>query len=195
MYLAQSYAHSPHSGRLKRTQHALEQVGISVLSGAVTTLGASTFMLFCDFVFFRQFGLIFFATCGFSFIYAIGFFLTVLGIIGPEDNNGSIKNINIITFCRLTFFGSAKKLPPPRPNKLVQRKTHSRLTSLSSVPTIQYIYRKRRSIDKVPTDNTGRWLTGASSPLKIPYVHRIPELGVPSRNKMNRLSNPHIETC
>ena len=31
VHLAQAYAHSPRDGRLDRTQHALEQVGVSVL--------------------------------------------------------------------------------------------------------------------------------------------------------------------
>ena len=96
VHLAQSYAHSPYHGRLERTRHALEQVGFSMMSGACMMLGASAFLLFCDFVYFRQFGLILFATIGFSFIYAIGLFMTVLGMIGHERRADSTYVSHII---------------------------------------------------------------------------------------------------
>ena len=98
-HLAQAYAYGSYDGRLERTQNALEQVGVSVLSGAGTTVGASAFILFCDFVVFRKFGFILFATFGFSFIYAIGFFMTVLGMIGPEGHAGSIKSFRDFFTC------------------------------------------------------------------------------------------------
>ena len=45
VHLAEGYARSPASDRLTRTKDTLEEVGISVLSGATTTLGASIFLL------------------------------------------------------------------------------------------------------------------------------------------------------
>ena len=91
VHLAQAYAHSPEDGRRERTQHALEQMGVSVMSGAGTTLGASAFMMLADFVFFHQFGVILFATIGFSFVYSMGLFMTVLAMVGPQGETGSTR--------------------------------------------------------------------------------------------------------
>ena len=93
VHLAQAYVHSPRGGRLDRTQHALELVGVSVMSGAGTTLCAMSMLLFANFVFFHQFGVVLFATIGFSFVYAIGFFMTVLAIVGPQEHTGSIRMV------------------------------------------------------------------------------------------------------
>ena len=93
VHLAEGYSRSPHTDRLGRLQDTLEEVGISVLSGAVTTLGSSLFLLLAKILFFTQFGLFMFCTIGFSILYALGLFTTVLGIIGPENNTGSLLNI------------------------------------------------------------------------------------------------------
>ena len=38
-----------------------------------------------------QFGIFMFCTIGFSLLFAIGLYVTVMGIIGPEDNIGDIR--------------------------------------------------------------------------------------------------------
>ena len=91
VHLAEGYSRSSHSKRLGRLHDALAQVGISVLSGACTTLGGSAFMLLAVISFFVKFGAFLFATILFSIVFALGFFSTLLGILGPEDDRGSIK--------------------------------------------------------------------------------------------------------
>jgi uncharacterized membrane protein YdfJ with MMPL/SSD domain len=91
VHLAEGYSRSEARDRRGRVQEMLERVGISVLSGAVTTLGASLFMLFAKILFFMQFGIFMFCTIGFSLLYAIGLFATLLAIIGPEGDTGSIR--------------------------------------------------------------------------------------------------------
>ena len=91
VHLAEGYSRSSHSKRLGRLHDSLAQVGISILSGACTTLGGSAFLLFAEIVLFMQFGLFLFATILFSVVFALGFFSTLLGILGPEDDRGSIK--------------------------------------------------------------------------------------------------------
>ena len=93
VHLAEGYSRSSHSSRSGRLYDMLDEVGISVLSGAVTTLGASLFMLFAQILFFSQFGIFMFCTIGFSILYALGFFVTILAICGPQNDFGTLKAI------------------------------------------------------------------------------------------------------
>ncbi|XP_013396220.1 protein dispatched homolog 1 [Lingula anatina] len=91
VHLAEGYSRSMKRDRLGRVKDMLEEVGISVLSGAITTLGASIFLLFAFITFFQQFAIFIFSTIGFSIVYALGFFSTVLALIGPQEDFGSLK--------------------------------------------------------------------------------------------------------
>ncbi|KAI0208212.1 hypothetical protein LSAT2_007121 [Lamellibrachia satsuma] len=91
VHLAEGYSRSSHSKRLGRLHDSLAQVGVSVLSGACTTIGGSAFLLLAEIILFMQFGVFMFATILFSIVFALGFFSTTLGIFGPEDDRGSIK--------------------------------------------------------------------------------------------------------
>ena len=91
VHLAEGYSRSVHTDRKGRLKDTLEEVGVSVLSGACTTLGASAFLLLAVILFFKQFGIFMFSTIGFSVLYALGLFPTVLGLIGPQNEFGSLK--------------------------------------------------------------------------------------------------------
>ena len=54
VHLAEGYHMSHARDRKGRLRHALQRMGISVFSGACTTLGASAFMLFAKIQFFFQ---------------------------------------------------------------------------------------------------------------------------------------------
>ena len=56
LHLANSYNESHRRSRYGRTKDALTQIGGSVLSASVTTVGASLFLLFADVVIFQSFG-------------------------------------------------------------------------------------------------------------------------------------------
>lgn len=90
VHLADGYVRSQKHSRGDRVRDTLGHVGISVLSGACTTIGASIFMLFARILFFFQFGIFMFCTIGLSIFYALFFFTTVLALVGPEGNTGSI---------------------------------------------------------------------------------------------------------
>lgn len=91
VHLAGGYMKLKGENRLNRVRHTLAHVGISVLSGACTTLGASVFMLAAKIVLFFQFGIFIFCTIGSSILFSLLFFTTILGLIGPEeDEKGSI---------------------------------------------------------------------------------------------------------
>ncbi|KAK7504971.1 hypothetical protein BaRGS_00003999 [Batillaria attramentaria] len=90
VHLAEGYHVSPAPDRITRVRDMLEHVGISILSGALTTLGAALFMFAAVIVFFLQFGIFIFATIGFSLFYALFGFSIIMGIVGPERDQGSL---------------------------------------------------------------------------------------------------------
>ena len=90
VHLAEGYMELEGENRLIRVQHTLRHVGISVLSGAFTTLGGSIFMFAAKILFFFQFGVFIFCTIGFSILFSLFLFTTVLALIGPEGETGSI---------------------------------------------------------------------------------------------------------
>ena len=91
VHLAEGYSRSTHTNRLGRLHDSLAQLGISVLSGACTTIGGSAFLLLAEIILFLQFGVFMFATILFSVFFALCFFSTLLGIVGPEGECGSIQ--------------------------------------------------------------------------------------------------------
>ena len=93
VHLAEGYARCKLPDRKSRVQNALEEVGISVISGAITTLGASIFLMAAIITFFLRFGLFMFMVIGFSCLYSLGLFMTVLGLIGPQNNFGSLHPV------------------------------------------------------------------------------------------------------
>jgi len=89
LHIAHLYQHSDKDTRLLRVQDAMSLVGISIFSGATTTLLASS-MLFCAYIKMSQaFGATIFLSILFSFIYALGLFVPLLLEFGPLPPAGS----------------------------------------------------------------------------------------------------------
>lgn len=93
VHLAEGYHLSKHTDRLSRTQDMLEDMAVPVFSGACTTLGASLFMFFSVIMFFKQFGIFMFCTIGFSLLFSLGMFTTLMGLIGPQGEFGSLVHL------------------------------------------------------------------------------------------------------
>ena len=98
VHLAEGYHMSAHADRMSRVRDMLEEVGISVFSGACTTLGAAVFLLFAQIQFLIKFGIFLLCTTGFSLIFSLGCFTTIMGMFGPTGKTGDIREI----FRRLT---------------------------------------------------------------------------------------------
>lgn len=108
VHLADGYVRCEHGSRKDRVRYMLGHVGISVLAGAATTLGASAFMLGSKILFFFQFGIFIFCTIGFSIVYALIVFSVVIGMIGPQDDKGSLMSI-LQFFKRRSDVGRSKR--------------------------------------------------------------------------------------
>ncbi len=73
-----------------RTKHMLFEMGVSVFGGAVTTIGASSFLMLCDLRFFSYFGIFIFTTVMSSVLIAFFVFPSMTSLMGPEDDEGEI---------------------------------------------------------------------------------------------------------
>ncbi|EDO46800.1 predicted protein [Nematostella vectensis] len=90
VHLADCYVNCPSACRLDRVKFTLGHVGISVISGACTTLGAAMFMFAAKILFFFQFGAFIFCTIGLSLLFSLFLFTILLGLVGPQGSFGSL---------------------------------------------------------------------------------------------------------
>lgn len=86
IHFTHSYSHfkGEHS-RAERTQHALVEMGPSILAAAFTTIAAATIMLFTVITFFQKFALILFMTIVQATVGSFIVFLTIADCFGPSD--------------------------------------------------------------------------------------------------------------
>jgi protein dispatched 1 len=92
VHLAAHYVHSAKEMRTDRATEAIRDMGISIFSGAVTTLGSGIFLYNCNVKFFVKFATIMVSTVSFSLIYAFFFFMALAHAIGPQGKQGSITH-------------------------------------------------------------------------------------------------------
>jgi predicted RND superfamily exporter protein len=89
LHVAGAYVRTPEaSGRRERAKGALRAVGLSVVSGASTTVGAAAFLLGCTLTFFTKFGLFVAWTLTSSLVQAVVVFPAMCAVWGPENVGG-----------------------------------------------------------------------------------------------------------
>lgn len=69
----------------------LATMGVSVLGGGMTTLGAGLFLFGGQLRILNVMGLLVCSTIGFSLLWALVFFPALCHIIGAEENQGNLK--------------------------------------------------------------------------------------------------------
>ena len=84
VHLADAYLEAEYATREERTRAMLYVMGVSVLSGAISTLGASFFMLFAYIVFMANFGKYIFFIILQSIIFSLLPFTAALDLFGPQ---------------------------------------------------------------------------------------------------------------
>eukprot|EP01063_Lacrimia_lanifica_P008424 TRINITY_DN1545_c0_g2_i1.p1 TRINITY_DN1545_c0_g2~~TRINITY_DN1545_c0_g2_i1.p1 ORF type:complete len:1138 (+),score=349.38 TRINITY_DN1545_c0_g2_i1:40-3453(+) len=92
-HLAEAYNHSPATNRHERVRDMLTKVGVSVLSGAFSTLGATLFLFFPTIVFFVKFGTFIFVTIVASLLFSLFNFAALMALVGPQEEDGSIAHL------------------------------------------------------------------------------------------------------
>lgn len=102
VHLAAHYVHSHANDRYTRSTGAVADMGISIFSGAMTTLGAGVFLFGGKIVFFTKFGQIIVTTIIASLIYALFYFQAFMHAFGPQNKQGNIMHMlrNCVKMCK-----------------------------------------------------------------------------------------------
>ena len=91
VHIANAYLESTAEDRFGRLSFSLLTMGISVVSGAITTFAAGFFLIFPDIVFFYKMGVLMVSTVGISITWAMCFFTSMVACIGPQGDRGDIR--------------------------------------------------------------------------------------------------------
>lgn len=85
-HFGHSFVSSKHALREHRVQQALEELGISVSMGALTTAITGGFLLMARVVFYQQFGTFLTLIMAFSFFFAVFFLMSALSLVGVRSD-------------------------------------------------------------------------------------------------------------
>lgn len=83
VHLANHYIESLFPDRYRKMQMSLRDLGISIISGASTTIGSGTFLFFATIIVFNKFAILIYATILFSLAFALVFFSSLVHCVGP----------------------------------------------------------------------------------------------------------------
>merc|ERR1712007_54496 len=72
--------------RLKKFQEAFDVIGVSVLSGMITSVLAAAVLLTCTLQFFAKFGFFLIFTVIWAWLWGNCFFMCLMRLIGPEKD-------------------------------------------------------------------------------------------------------------
>jgi len=84
VHLAHAYMESTAHTRLERTHDALRSLGISVFWGMLTSVISAVVLATLQLQFFSKFGLFFFLTILYAYLWAVLFLMPLLATVGPE---------------------------------------------------------------------------------------------------------------
>ena len=92
VHLANHYVESVYIDRFRRMKDALTGIGISIFSGAITTIASSIFLFLATIKFFESFAILFLSTILFSLLFSLVLFSSINFWIGPSGNFGNAKH-------------------------------------------------------------------------------------------------------
>merc|ERR1719343_838313 len=91
VHLLHAYNHVVEFDRLTKAKGAMAEMGVSVVSSAITTLLAASLLFACRFYFFFQFGAFIFIVIFASILMSLTFLMPLIMLIGPEGDQGSLR--------------------------------------------------------------------------------------------------------
>jgi predicted RND superfamily exporter protein len=90
IHLSADYMHSSYKSRHDKMKQAYGEMGISILSGAITTFGAGCFVFLCTVKPTQKIAVLITSTIGISFFVAMVLFGAIIHTVGPEDGCGDL---------------------------------------------------------------------------------------------------------
>lgn len=90
IHLGTVYQDSVFESRHDKMKEAYKEMGVSILGGTISTLGAGVFMLFGDLVAFYKLGFIIISTVFVAFNISMLFYGAMIHTLGPQNGAGNI---------------------------------------------------------------------------------------------------------
>jgi len=90
VHLSIDYLNSPHLSRNDKMKQSYKQMGISILSGTLTTFGSGAFLFGAQLVLFNKFAVLITSTISLSFLTSMLLFGALSHMIGPQYGRGDI---------------------------------------------------------------------------------------------------------
>jgi len=84
VHLAGDYAHSTPKLRSEKMNQAYRNMGVSIMSGSITTFGSALFLFGADLSLYRKFAIIISTTAAMSFVVSMVLFGAMCHAVGPE---------------------------------------------------------------------------------------------------------------
>merc|ERR1712017_34289 len=85
VHLAHAFVHAEQKERSDKVKSALDEIGVSVLAGMLTSASAAVALMFCQLQFFHKFGVFLILTVLLSWLWANLGFLAAMAIFGPDE--------------------------------------------------------------------------------------------------------------
>merc|ERR1712224_200975 len=93
VHLAHAYVHAEKSERSDKVRSALDEIGVSVLGGMLTSASAAVALMLCQLQFFYKFGVFLMLTVSISWIWANVAFMATMSVCGPVKNAPSWSDL------------------------------------------------------------------------------------------------------
>jgi len=100
VHLANSYLESAAQTRFERMSFALLTMGVSVVSGAMTTMLSGLMLVFPSFIFFYKMGCTILSVVLLALLWALVFFTSMVALIGPEGDQGDLNKYLVHCPCK-----------------------------------------------------------------------------------------------
>ena len=91
LHLSTDFMHSSQPTRALKMRQSYREMGVSILSGCITTFACGFFLYFANFVFFKVFAFVITLTVLLAFFFSMVTFGAIMHVVGPEKDFCSIK--------------------------------------------------------------------------------------------------------
>merc|ERR1711959_521102 len=89
VHLAHAFVQAEKKERSDKVRSALDEIGVSVLGGMLTSASAAVALMLCQLQFFHKFGVFLILTVSMSWVWANIGFMASMALFGPDDSTPS----------------------------------------------------------------------------------------------------------
>lgn len=90
VHISHSYLDAGVPDRFNRTKHSLSTLGVSVVGGALSTMGSVFILLFTQIIYLSQYGIVILLLIFYSFVFSLTFYPAMCATIGPQGDLGNL---------------------------------------------------------------------------------------------------------